>query len=288
MPAGQGTHHGIRKQSGPLRRLLVWLVLGLLLVWTLFPIAWALALSIKPPQDFFTAAWLPFVHFSPTLDHWRTEWHSFGDPAGMGRSLGGSILVAVAAGLLSTVLGGLAAYDLHLRRRSGRAVAAVAFVLLLPRLVPPIIVAMPLMAILAQIGLGDSYPALVIANTSLGLPLAALILFVALAQLPEDILAAAHLDGCSGFGAFRYVVLPLLRPAAAASFLLCAAQSWNEFLYALLNVQHHAQVVTLAVAALLTKDGVEFDYVGSHLVLVLLPPLLMILVTQLVIARRQF
>ena len=46
------------------------------------------------------------------------------------------------------MLGGLAAYDLHLRRRSGRAVAAVAFVLLLPRLVPPIIVAMPLMAIL--------------------------------------------------------------------------------------------------------------------------------------------
>ena len=130
---------------------------------------------------------------------------------------------------------------------------------------------MPLMAILAQIGLGDTYLALVVANTSLGLPLAALILFLAFAQLPEEILAAAHLDGCSGFAAFRHIVLPLLRPAAAASFLLCAAQSWNEFLYALFNVQHQAQVVTLAVAALLTKDGVEFDYVGSHLVLVLLP-----------------
>jgi len=286
MTAGQGTHHGTRKQSGPLRRLLVWLVLSILLVWTLFPIAWAFALSIKPPQDFFTAAWLPFVHFSPTLAHWRTEWQGFGDPAGMGRSLGGSILVAVAAGLLSTVLGGLAAYDLHLRGRS-RGVVVIAFVLLFPRLVPPIIVAMPLMTILARIGLGDSYLALVIANTSLGLPLAALILFVALTQLPEDMLAAAHLDGCSGFAAFRHVVFPMLRPAAAASFLLCAAQSWNEFLYALFNVQQHAQVVTLAVAALLTKDGVEFDYVGSHLVLVLLPPLLLILVAQLAIARRQ-
>ena len=286
MPAGQGTHHGARKQSGPLRRLLVWLVLSILLVWTLFPIVWALALSIKPPQDFFTASWLPFVHFSPTLAHWRTEWQGFSDPAGMGRSLGGSILVAVAAGLLSTVLGGLAAYDLHLRGRS-RGVVVIAFVLLFPRLVPSIIVAMPLMAILARIGLGDSYLALVIANTSLGLPLAALILFVALTQLPEDMLAAAHLDGCSGFAAFRHVVFPMLRPAATASFLLCAAQSWNEFLYALFNVQQHAQVVTLAVAALLTKDGVEFDYVGSHLVLVLLPPLLLILVAQLAIARRQ-
>ena len=286
MPAGQGTHHGTRKQSGPLRRLLVWLVLSILLVWTLFPIAWAFALSIKPPQDFFTASWLPFVHFSPTIAHWLTEWHSFGDPAGMGRSLVGSLLVAVTAGLLSTVLGGLAAYDLH-QRRGGRSIAVIGVVLLLPRLVPPIIVAMPLMAILAQIGLGDTYLALVIANTSLGLPLAALILFLAFAQLPEEILAAAHLDGCSGFAAFRHIVLPLLRPAAAASFLLCAAQSWNEFLYALFNVQHRAQVVTLAVAALLTKDGVEFDYVGSHLVLVLFPPLLLILVAQLVIARRQ-
>lgn len=287
MPAGQGTHHGTRKQSGFLHRLLVWLVPGLLLAWTLFPIGWAFILSIKQPQDFFTAAWLPFFHFSPTLDHWRTEWHSFGDPAGMGRSLVGSILVAVTAGFLSTLIGGLAAYDLHLRRRNG-AVAIIAFVLLLPRLVPPIIVAMPLMAVLAQIGLGDSYLALVIANTSLGLSLAALIIFLALAQLPEDILAAAHLDGCSGFAAFRHVVLPLLRPAVAASFLLCAAQSWNEFLNALFNVQHHAQVVTLAVAALLTKDGVEFETVGSHLVLVLFPPLLLILMAQLAAARRQF
>lgn len=287
MPAGQGTHHATRRQRDPLHRLLIWLVLGCLLAWTLFPIAWAFALSIKPPQDFFTAAWLPFVHFSPTLAHWRTEWHSFGDPAGMGRSLAGSVLVAVTAGLLSTVLGGLAAYDLHQRRRQGRAVAAVALVLLLPRLVPPIIVAMPLMAMLSQVGLGDTYFALVAANTSLGLPLAALILFLGLEQLPEDVLAAAHLDGCSGFAAFRQVVLPLLRPAAAASFLLCAAQSWNEFLYALFNVQQHAQVVTLAVAALLTKDGVEFDYVGSHLVLVLLPPLLLIITVELAAARRQ-
>ena len=206
----------------------------------------------------------------------------------MGRSLAGSILVAGAVGLLSTLLGGLAAYALHLRRRSGRAVAAVAFLLLLPRLAPPIVVAMPLMAILVRLGLGDTYLALIIANTSLCLPLAALILFPALTQLPEDILAAAHLDGCSGFAAFRRVVLPLLRPAAAASFLLCAAQSWNEFLFALLNVQQHAQVVTLAVAALLTKDGVEFEYVGSHLVLVLLPPLLLILGAQFIIARRRF
>ena len=61
----------------PMSRLSRWLaamVLVALLIWTLFPLWWALALSIKQPQDFFTAKFIPFGQFHPTLDNWRAEW----------------------------------------------------------------------------------------------------------------------------------------------------------------------------------------------------------------------
>jgi ABC-type glycerol-3-phosphate transport system permease component len=83
----------------------------------------------------------------------------------------------------------------------------------------------------------------------------------------------------------RLIVAPLLLPALLSTAALCFAQSWNEFLYALMNVQQHAQTAPLAIAALLTKDGIEFEYVGSHLLMVMLPPLLLALAARRVIVR---
>ena len=81
------------------------------------------------------------------------------------------------------------------------------------------------------------------------------------------------------------IIAPLLLPALLSTASLCFAQTWNEFLYALMNVQQHAQTAPLAIAALLTKDGIEFEYVGSHLLMVILPPLLLALVARRAIVR---
>ena len=48
----------------------------LVILWIVFPLWWAVVLSIKQPADFFTAKFLPFVQFSPTLGHWRHEWNA--------------------------------------------------------------------------------------------------------------------------------------------------------------------------------------------------------------------
>ena len=269
-------------------RIVHWLTVlavGMALVWTLFPFWWAAAMSVKHPADFFTAKALPYLQFQPTLDNWRAEWQWFDDPAGMGRALVNSLLVGTAASLFSLLLGGLAAYGILLHRRSGRLPWRFLVLLLLPRLLPPVIVAVPFSRMMVFLGLGDTRLALVFAHTALTLPWAVLILFSAMADLPVDTLDAAQMDGCSHLTIFHRIVAPLLLPATIATGALCFVQSWNEFPFALMNVQQRVNTAPLAIRALVNKDGIEFAFVGSHIVLVILPPLILALATRRYIVR---
>jgi multiple sugar transport system permease protein len=268
-----------------LRRKLSYIVLALALAWTLFPVWWAFVLSIKRPPDFFTAKTLPIVQFQPTFDHWREEWRSLGDPAGLGHGLLNSLIIATVTSGLTLALGGLAAFGLTLSRRAHRSTWPLIALFLLPRLLPPIVTVIPFTMLMNQAGLTDTLLALIIAHTTLTLPWAVLILYNTMIELPPDLLDAAQVDGCSLLDTLRLVVVPLLLPALLATAALCFAQSWNEFLYALMNVQQRAQTAPLAIAALLTKDGIEFEYVGSHLLMVILPPLLLVLLARRYLVR---
>lgn len=277
MNRGKGTHS--------LRQGLIYVLLLTALGWTLFPVWWAFVLSIKHPLDFFTAKWLPFVQFEPTLDHWRYEWQAFDDPAGVGRSLMGSLIVATTSSVVSLALGGLTAYGLLLYHRRRRSLRPFIALFLLPRIIPPVIIALPFAAIMRRVGLEDTYLALTIAHITLALPLAVLLLYSALLDVPDEVLDAARVDGCGALHLLRYIVTPLILPVLLATGALCFALSWNEFVFALMNVQQRVQTVPLVVASLLNKDGVEFEYVGSHLVMVILPPILLALLARRYIVR---
>src|SRR2546426_2744466 len=87
----------------------------LLCAWALFPLYWALALSIKQPLDFFNGSLVPFVSFPPTLDSWRDELVYFFDEYGklsLGRGLVNSTLVGLGGAVVALMLGAPAGYAL--------------------------------------------------------------------------------------------------------------------------------------------------------------------------------
>ena len=169
-----------------------------MLAWTLFPFWWAIALSIKRPADFFTAKVLPFVQFRPTLENWTYEWRAFWDPVGLGNSLLNSILVASASTALCLVLGCLAAYwfaKLAPKTWPRRRMVLLLGVVLLPRLIPPVITALPYSAIIRDLGLEDTALALIVAHTTLNLPIAVVLLASLMVEVPDEWLDAALVDG---------------------------------------------------------------------------------------------
>jgi multiple sugar transport system permease protein len=284
-PRKKPTRLSMAPLRSALRLGLLYLILLLALAWTFFPFWCALVLSIKHEGDFFQPKYVPFLQFQPTLKHWLLEWRTFGEPYGLGRGLLNSVIVATLTTVVSLTLGGLAAFGLRLIHGERRPVWPVLALFLLPQLVPPMVVIIPYSMMMRWLGLEDTRLALVFVHTTLALPLAVMILYSVVTELPGEILDAARVDGCGLLATLRWVVVPFLLPALIGAGILCYAQSWNEFFFALINARYVAWTAPLSIASLITKDGIEFEYVGSHLLLVMLPLPLVILLARRWVVR---
>jgi multiple sugar transport system permease protein len=141
-----------------------------------------------------------------------------------------TILVAVVSMLVSVSVASLGAYSLtRLRWRGSRALSAA---VLLAYLVPGALLVLPLYAILLQLHLINSLAALMVVYPTALLPFAIWLMMGYYRSVPQELEDAALIDGCTRFGAYWRVVLPLVRPALLAVAMFSITQAWNEFLYA--------------------------------------------------------
>jgi multiple sugar transport system permease protein len=105
-----------------------------------------------------------------------------------------------------------------------------------------------------DIGLLGTWWAVILLNTTLNSAFVVWMMFSFFRSLPKDIEEAALSDGCTLFGSFRRVALPMVKPGIVASALLCIMFSWNDFLIAAFLTR--AETRTLSVA-LLTAYGTK-------------------------------
>jgi multiple sugar transport system permease protein len=117
---------------------------------------------------------------------------------------------------------------------------------LISYLMPASLMFIPLYTILASLGLLNKQVALMITYPTAVLPFATWLMMGYYRSIPEELEDAAMIDGCTRFGAFWRVVLPLVRPALLAVTLFSVTQAWNEFLYAYMFLRS-SEVFTLPV-----------------------------------------
>ena len=154
-------------------------------------------------------------------------------PDGRGglKGLSDSLIISLATMVIAVVLGSLAAYSLARFRTGGENLS---FWILSTRMFPPVASALPLFLLFQQFKLLDTYPALIVANTIFILSFVIWMLKGYFEDLPPELEEAALIDGCSPFGAFRLVALPLIAPGLVATTLFSFIFTWNEFMFALL------------------------------------------------------
>jgi putative spermidine/putrescine transport system permease protein len=142
-----------------------------------------------------------------------------------------SLLVGTAAAAGATVLGTTAALGLpHLPRRLRDLVSAL---LILPMAIPSVICAVAFFFFYARINLAGTYPGLVLAHMTLGLPFVVINVRAALAGLNPNLLRAAHSLGAPPLRAFRRVVLPLIGPGITSGALFAFAASLDDVVVAM-------------------------------------------------------
>ena len=205
--------------------LLKVIALTLFLLWTIGPILLVILTSLKNQKDIFTVP--PTFIFRPTLDNYSRALVA-GDFA---RYFVNSAFVALVSSLLSVGLGTFCAYALVSLRV--RFASLIAQLFLLGKLVPAITMLLPLFALLNMIGLLGTFVGPILAHTAINLPFVIWLIMGFIRDLPEDLGAAALVDGCTAMQAFWKIVVPLVLPGLAASMILSAQFSWNELVFAL-------------------------------------------------------
>jgi multiple sugar transport system permease protein len=247
--------------------ILAFVFLGGFLVAMLFPIYWIIVSSVKTRID--TLALPPVWLFPPTLEAYRRvfidEHYS--------RYFVNTAVIAAATTLISLAVGSMAAYVLD--RFRIRFSNLIAYALLGTRMIFPIVYAIPLFLVFRDLNLLDTHLGLIIAYTTFSLPYAVWIMAGFFAAVPREIDEAAMVDGCSRFGAFCRVILPLTAPGLAAATIYILLLSWNEFMFALVLAGGGvAKTLPVAAAQLIGQREIQWNELCAVSTAAILPLLI--------------
>jgi multiple sugar transport system permease protein len=195
-----------------------------------------------------------------------------------------SVVVAASVALLTLALASLSAYAVA--RLNVAWVSAVVSLSLAARLVPLIVLMVPLYVLFRRYGLLNSLSGVIVAEVGFLLPYAILILVPYFASLPVELEDAARIDGCTRFGAFWRIVLPLAAPGLAACATIMFILSWHELLIPLIVVSRpEAMTLPVVLAGLVSDYFVFFTLMMAICVLGLAPTLLLVLLLQKYVVR---
>lgn len=258
----------------PMRRGILRVVGGIVaavvILGYLSPIAWLVLTSFKDRVDIFSST--PTLFFTPTLSNYL---EAFLDK-GFTDNLVNSALVGVASTLIALVVGVPAAYSLsRVSKGEGFMMA-----LLAARLLPAMVLAVPLFVLASTLGVRDTYFALIAAHLTFALPFTVWMMRGFFLSVPISLDEAARLDGCGEWRAFLSVILPIVRPGLAATAIFCLINSWNEFLFALVLTGRHTQTLPVAIPSLITPIGTSWGQVAAVGTVTILPVLIVAFIVQ--------
>jgi multiple sugar transport system permease protein len=153
------------------------------------------------------------------------------------------------------------------------------------RILPPVVVVIPIYLLFQQLGLLDTRTALIISYTVINVPIAVWLMRDYFQNIPHDIEECAQIDGASRYRIFWTIVLPLAAPGLVATFLLLLVFAWNEYLLALFLSKANSQTMPLMVAAMSGTRGTEWWYMSVIILLMILPVVILALVLERYIER---
>jgi trehalose/maltose transport system permease protein len=259
-----------RRLASVVRLLLV----GLVVLYTLFPFYWAIVSSLKTGAALFDVSLLP-AH--PSLDNYASMFRE--QP--FARNILNSTLVAVSTVAISLALALTAAYALGRVTFRGRSFLLA--VVLGVSMFPQIAVLSGLFELIRALGLYNSLLSLTLSYLIFTLPFTTWVLTTFMRELPRDLEEAAIIDGATPWITLTRVFVPLMGPAMAATGLLAFIVAWNEFLFALtFTLTNEMRTVPVAIAMITGASQYELPWgkITAASVIVTAPLVAVILIFQ--------
>lgn len=240
----------------------------------MLPFGWLLQMSFRPNDGIFGYE----LAFRTTVEHYAALW-----TGGFPRSFLNSVLASSLSTLLALLIGTPAAYAMA--RWQFRGKRQVGLWILATRMAPPIAFTIPFFLAYRWLGLLDTVPGLVLIYLTFNLALVIWMMQTFFAGVPRTLEEAAWIDGCSVWGAFLRITLPLTAPGLAATAVLCFIFSWNDFFYALILTRTNARTAPVAIVNFIQYEGWEWGKIAAGGSLVMLPVILFTLLVRRYLVR---
>ncbi|MFJ4715989.1 carbohydrate ABC transporter permease [Streptomyces sp. NPDC088785] len=210
----------------------------------LFPLYWMINTALQPESGLLDVS--PVPH-SLDLSGFSS---ALGD---QGTHLLTSLAVALGAVAICLAVAAPAAYGLAQFRLPGT--RSIVFGTLITQMVPGIVIANALYSAYVDLGLVNSYFGLMLADASLGIPFAIVLMRSFMVAIPKEVIEAAEVDGAGKLRTFVQVVLPMSRNSLITAGLFSFLYAWSDFMFALtLNTTDDVKPVTLGI----------YQYIGAH------------------------
>lgn len=241
--------------------------LAVCLIVTIFPLYWIVVTSLKAPGAIYS---LP-------LDYWPSE-ISFENYIGLftksdfGQYMINSLVVATVASTVATLISLLSAYVLARFQFAGRGAVMAAF--LLTQMIPGFIALGPLYMMMTNFDLVDSKTGLILVYIAICIPFCTIMLRGFFENVPDALEEAAMIDGCSRLSALFRVLVPVMMPGIAASFIFNFVNCWNElFLSVTLMNSDENKTIPTALAGFISSFNIDWGSMSAAAVLTVVPTL---------------
>lgn len=233
-------------------KLFLFLFMLLAFFISVYPLLWVVIQSLKTETEFLESIWTLPARLN--FQNYATAWND----AGMSRYFMNSVVVTLVTTAVNLVFVTCAGYAFAKLKFPGKTFFY--YMIIFNLLIPTAIILLPMFTMVNRMHLVNTLPALVFPYFQGFAPMGLSICRNYFEDLPDELMEAGKLDGCSNMQVFRKIMLPLAKPILATMAILSAMQVWNEYLWALTSITDESKYTLSVGVALFNKKTETVGY----------------------------
>lgn len=236
-----------------------------------FPLVWLVLTSVKDRREVFNQ----FLPAEIDLSNFARVWDEMNLPRHMGNSLfvtGLTVTIVV----VTATLAGYAFARLSFPRRD-----TIFYAFILAMMIPGQAVLIPMFQYLKNLGLLNTHVGLSLSMTGGAIAFSIFLMRSFFRSLPSELGDAGKIDGCTEWGVFRYIYLPLARPGIATVIIFQFMGTWNEFMFSTTFINTpNEKTIQPALYQVVGRYAIDYTALSSGLLMAILPILIVFLLLQ--------
>lgn len=254
-----------------LRRLSIYGILTLLAIVMGFPLFWMLITSVKTQREVFTT----FLPQNIELANFARVWDAMNLPTHLGNSLYVTGLNVVIVAVTAT-LAGYTFARLDFPRRN-----LLFYIFISAMMIPGQAILIPMFRYLRDLALLNTLTGLSLALTGGAIAFGTFLMRAFFKSLPSELGDAGKIDGCTEWGVFRFIYLPLARPGIATVVIFQFMGMWNEFMFSTTFISTPTlKTIQPALYQVVGRYSIDYPSLSAGLIMAIVPILIVFLLLQ--------